>query len=205
MSGMNIKECKDEALKLIERYSVSGQTVALSYNGQSDYMLRMNGLINDALMTIATTVKKIEAEYKVTRTADEKDVWVEYTMPDDFYQRADAGVIYRDNEKLAFGSEYRWKSDRKFLVKSGVGGEISVMYNRYPVKVTAALPETTELDNSKDTHISIPYYAAAMLTQQDNPYLSATLYNVYETKLSRISEDVYTHNEPVSDVYKFWG
>lgn len=201
---MNLKECRDEALKLIERYSVSGQTIALSYNGQSDYVLRMNGLINDALMTIATTVKKIDAEYKVAQSTDVEDDWVEYAMPDDFYERANAGAVYLNNKKLR-GTDYIWKSSSKFLVKSELEGTISVMYARYPVKITAATNETTELDNSKDTHIAIPYYVAAMLTQQDNPYLSATLYNIYETKLTRISEGVQVEPAPIEDVYGIWG
>lgn len=202
---MNIKECKDEALKLIERYSVAGQTVALSYNGQSDYLLRMNGLINDAVMTIATLVSKIDAVYEVMQTADERDTWIEYTMPDDFYQKSEAGAVYLDGEKLSPGTEYRWRTGTKFDVKSGLSGQLSVPYYRYPTEVESTTPDTAELDNAKETHIAVPYYVASMLMQQDNPYLAATLYNVYETKISRFNDGVVVTIDGVEDAYGFWG
>jgi len=62
---MNIKECKDEALSLLNRLSIAGTTVPLSYGNQADYTMRMIGLINDAMSTIATTTKKILAQYVI--------------------------------------------------------------------------------------------------------------------------------------------
>ncbi|MFA5706346.1 MAG: hypothetical protein WDA41_08335 [Candidatus Neomarinimicrobiota bacterium] len=202
---MNIKEVKDETLKLIERYSVSGNTVALTYNGQSDYLLRMIGLINDAQMVIATAAKKIAAEYKVTKTEGDEDTWVEYSMPVDFYQRGNGGSIFLDNKLLRNGEEVKWMSASKFVVRGDLAGSIYAPYYRFPVKITTATPESTELDNSKDTHILIAYYVAAMLVQQDNPYLAATLYNNYETKLSRLEEGLEVSIDSIGDVYEIWG
>lgn len=200
---MNIKECKDEALKLIERYSITGQSIALSYNGQSDYLLRMNGLINDAVMTIGTTVKRIphtEAFTLVTST----DEWTAKELTDVF-ARDDGRGVTLNGEKIKSGVDYKWRDSDTILVKGGLEGELVVYFYRYPTLITSSSVENTQLDNTLDTHIAVPYYVASMLIQQDNPYLAATLYNTFETKLSRIREGVEVDISQIEDAYGFWG
>jgi hypothetical protein len=203
---MNIKECKDAALKLINIYSIAGLPVALTYNNQKDYILRVPELINDAQMEIAKTTKKIPAEYKITQTAEDNGVvWKTYTLPINFYTRSGTGVVWHNGEKLTVGTDYKWKNDKTLFLRSNLGGEFDVEYFRFPTKVTATTPEVTELDNTLDTHQAVPYFVASMLVQMDNSYLASTLYNLFETRLVRLKDPMLVEATEIQDVYNLYG
>jgi hypothetical protein len=59
---MTYQECKNQVLKLLNQYTIAGNAVADGYNNQADYIRRIPSLINDAMMEISTTVRKIEAQ-----------------------------------------------------------------------------------------------------------------------------------------------
>ena len=58
---MTYKEFQNRVLMLLDRYSVAGTRVAASYSNQEDYLLRIPGLYNDAIIEISTTALKIPA------------------------------------------------------------------------------------------------------------------------------------------------
>jgi hypothetical protein len=58
---MTYQECKNQVLKLLNQYTIAGSAVADGYNNQADYIRRIPSLINDAMMEISTTVRKLEA------------------------------------------------------------------------------------------------------------------------------------------------
>lgn len=66
--AITLKQIKAMSLQLINQYSIAGQNIPSSYNNQQDYILRMTALINDAQNYIATTTKKIFAQYVITQT-----------------------------------------------------------------------------------------------------------------------------------------
>lgn len=309
---MNIKECKDAALQHLNQYSIAGQTVALTYNNQADYVLRMLNLINDAQMEIAKTVKKIFAQYTITQMnipnllpdtameqvnylgsdktleagaaakayyfevnkpatvyieekigrswnvvatinanptapgftaykgrvittgvtrirfsgtfpysyryvglyaytfADDASVpaaraYIEYEMPTDFFMMVGRGIPYYKGKEFILGHDYEWRGRKTLLLRRDLEGEFIIDYYRFPTRITAATPETTELDNTLDTHEAVPYYVASALCQLDNPGLSATLYNIWETRLVRLGETVQSDVTKIEDVYDFAG
>ena len=53
--------------------------------------------------------------------------------------------------------------------------------------------------------MAVAYYAAAHLVLQDDQYAQATLYNEFETKLSRLGEIPSTERDSVYDAYPDWG
>lgn len=63
VNNLTLQDVQDTALQLINQYSIAGSLVANSYNNQQDYLLRIPRLVNDAQSYIATTAKKIFAEY----------------------------------------------------------------------------------------------------------------------------------------------
>lgn len=58
--------CKKATLQLINQYSIAGAQVPTSYNNTMDYLIRMVPLIHDAQTYIATSAKKIPAQFKFT-------------------------------------------------------------------------------------------------------------------------------------------
>lgn len=307
---MNIKECKDAALKLINQYSIAGTQIALSYNNQADYILRMVELINSAQMEIAKTTKKIYAQHDVvqmavpnllphfsldTKThlgvddiyeasqsakayyfevnkpatvyieqkqgatwstvatinaepteftaykglisttgptrirfsgdypyvfrnvglyevsfASASDIvparpYIEYDMPDNFYQLVGRGIPLYKGAEFVMSHQYRWRGRKTLLLSRDLSGEFLIDYYRFPTPITSSTSETTELDNTQDTHEAIPYYVASGIVRIDNPSLSATLYNMFETKLVRLNEAVQSDVTQIEDVYGTWG
>jgi len=135
--------------------------------------------------------------------------FLEYSMPDDYYQLNGRGVPYYGDE-FVMSHDFRWRSDRVLMLRRNLVGQFLVDYFRYPIRLADNVADNVELDNEPDTHEAIPYFVAAMLCQQDNPSLSATLYNVFETRISRLNEATFTENLEVEDVYGFnagmgWG
>ena len=62
-NSLTLKDVQDMSLQLINQYSIAGSSIASSYNNQQDYLLRIPLLVNAAQNYVATTAKKIFAEY----------------------------------------------------------------------------------------------------------------------------------------------
>lgn len=309
---MNLKECRDAALKLINQYSIAGSTIALSYNNQADYVLRTTELINDAQMEISKTTRKIYAQHTITQmlvpnllpdTAleqkthlDEDDIYetdgvakayyfelnkpatvyiehkvdgvwtpvvtitavptapgftvykgrvnctgasrirfsgeypyayryyalyeysfpdeasvpayrpyVEYTMPTDFFQLVGRGIPLYKGKDFLLSHDYEWRGRNVLLLRRDLEGEFIIDYYRYPTKVTSTTADTVELDNVAETHEAIPYFVASGIVRQDDPSISATLYNIFETRLVRMGEPPMSDFSPIEDIYGFAG
>lgn len=231
MAQMTIKECKDAAYQLLNHYSIAGDIVPLTYNDQQDDDNRMLNLINDAQMYIATSIKPISTFETVVVPVLDKSVpyaEIEVNMPEDFdeiiaiyfFPALDAngrpveGGGGKDccctQQFMKNWRSYRWLGDKILYLPNRPAGTYKIEYARYPVRYTAETPETTELDNTPDTHPPIPYYVAAMIAVEENPKLYYALYNVWETRLARLVErkKPYANVNQICDVYGFnhyWG
>lgn len=67
MFAMTLGDARDMALQLINRATIAGQSVADTYNNQSDYLKSIPALVNDAQTYIATTAKLIPATYSIVQ------------------------------------------------------------------------------------------------------------------------------------------
>ena len=191
MAKMTIRECMDAAYQLVNQYSIAGTLVPLSYNAQADDELRMINLINDAQMQIATTVKPIHESFEFdVPKVDLSTPLVELTiqMPENFMVpeiitfTPEFGRV-RVTKGTSF---YHWLNDDTLLVPDRPAGHYRVEYRRYPIRYSANVDTSTELDNTPDTHEAIPYFIAAMLSVDENPKTYQSCYNVWETRLSRM-------------------
>lgn len=228
MSNMTIKECKDAAYQLLNHYSIAGVNVPLSYNDQADDDKRMLNLINDAQMAIAMSVRPISAFMDdivvPVLPPSEPLAEIQVEMPENFDQVLNIYFIpaYDENGRPLGGNSecygpftrnakhYKWLGDNILLLPNRPAGTYKIEYSRYPVRYTEETPETTELDNTPDTHPPIPYYVAAMIAVEENPKLYYALYNVWETRLARLMEKKKPYAVPhqICDVYgfnRFWG
>lgn len=217
---MTYQEVKKQVLKLLNQYTIAGSGVPDTYNNQADYIKRIPGLINDAMMELSTTVRKIEARCELTEEgvvdADDSvvgdvavsDHQVVYCLPEDMYQFPSGSVFrYRDgtNGDLQRFSLFMLRG-RKCIVlpKRALKAGGSLIYYRYPVLLPeedADIDPTAELDNVPEVHRAIPYYVAGTLALHDDPFLASTLMNAYEDKLAKMQPEITAETGPVRDVY----
>ena len=202
---MTYGELRDAVLRLINQYSAAGEKVAATYNNQADYLARIPDLVNDALLYIATTARRLRAAAEPALT-EQKGSWNVYRMPDDFWQLCTGGVystdergnLYRENRFLLLGG-------RRIALPAEPARQWTVEYFRYPAKLPAEPADELALDCPEEAATAAAYYVAAHLVLQDDQYAQAPLYNEFETKLSRLGELPAAERDTVTDVYPDWG
>lgn len=206
---MTIQECKKATLRLLNQYSIAGTEVPTTYNDQEDDLNRMLDLINDAQLEIATVARPIEAFTTIVVPEVDSSVPImdiETSMPSDFNHCAN--ILFtpsegRDRRAIKI-TDFRWLSDDILLLPNRPFGTYKIVYERFPIRYTSSTPDTTELDNTPDTHVIIPYFVAAMIALDDNAKAYSALYNVWETRLARLNmKPAYTVTSSVQDVYGF--
>lgn len=205
---MTYGEVKKEALKLLDKYSVAGDIVSPSYNNQADYLARIPGLVNDALTYICTAVKRIPAEAMIIRDdCDELGGMYQYSFPSDFWQIQSGGMLVVKNGEVSRFTGYIQIGNKKILFPKTLEGSLLFEYYRYPDQVDLTAPEDDYyLDCGLDIQTAIPYYVAAHLALQEDAFQYSTLYNEFETRLSRLTEGVRTESRSADDVYtEPWG
>lgn len=215
MAKMTIAQCKAAVFRLLNQYSIAGTVVPLSYNDQADDNNRMLDLINDAQMAIATTSRPIDEAFTFEVPKKNHNLpteEIEQIMPDNFIYPL--GIYFKpleDEKKWRRLPDrtidmdfYKWLSKKTLVVPDRPAGTWRIEYARYPQRYDSNTPENTELDNEPDTHAAIPYYVAAMIYIDENPYAYASLYNVWETKLTRLGyKPAHATSTQVFDVYGF--
>lgn len=209
MPKMTIRQCMDFALQLLNQYSIAGALVPISYNDQADTEKRMINLINDAQMQIATTAKPITEFFTVEvrePTKEDPKETEEVDMPDGFDKPS---AIYftpaRGGQILPVDAgKYKWLGDDTLVLPRRPAGTYRVEYTRFPIRFAPDTPQTAVLDNTPDTHEIIPYFVAAMIAVDENPKAYFALYNVWETRLSRLGyKPAHAVSTQVADVYGF--
>ena len=206
---MTIRQCMDFALQLLNQYSITGTLVPLSYNDQSDTELRMINLINDAQMEIAKTVKPIVETMTVEIPEPERGAPIEnisVSMPEDFICASRVYFTPANGLKQTMeeGSNYMWLGDDTLLLPNRPAGTYRIEYHRFPVRYDKDVDKSTELDNTPDTHEAIPYYIAAVISLDENQRAYFALYNIWETRLSRLGyKPAHAVRTFVHDVYGF--
>ena len=202
---MTYGELKTYVLQLINQYSVAGKEVPSTYNNQADYIARIPMLANDALIYICTTARRLRATEDL-RKIGIKGAWGVYCLPDDFWQLCTGGVYSTDDEgELYRENRYRLIGGRRIAIPSYPTRSWTVEYFRYPAKLPADPSDELALDCPEEAATAAAYYVAAHLVLQDDQYAQATLYNEFETKLSRLGELPAAERDTVTDVYPDWG
>ena len=218
---MTYGQVKNQVLQLLNQYSVAGTTVAPSYNNQQDYLNRIPALVNDAMLEIATTVRKIPAvltllvtdpdgdenEDVPAATYEEFGDRYRFTMPNDFYQFMTGETMVTTQDGHVFHTNRFQTEGQKYLLipKKEIepGRVYTITYYRYPTMLSATPEATDELDNVVETHYAIPFYVAAFLVIYDDNFQFSAFYNKYEDKLQKMGPGVTAEAAAVGDVYGF--
>ena len=206
---MNYGQVKRDALNKIFSETIAGEPIASTYNNQADYEKAIPGYVNDAMMYIATTVKKIPAIVRLDDLfVEEGDGYNVYQLPQDCYKIMNGGLILpfpKNPERIVserYGQYRVYGGDQLWLPKNAPRG-LQLEYYRYPIQLPEDPDDNMSLDNTPDTHGPIAFYVASQLVMYDDPFRYAALYNEWETRLGRITEPVLTENTKVYDVYGF--
>lgn len=196
---------KADVLRLINQYSIAGDKVATTYNNQQDYINRIPALVNDGLVYLATTARRLR-EVADLAEPTEAGKWLVYTLPGDFWQLCPSGIIYIDNNgNIARSSRYKFIGENKVAVPKPER-EIKVEYFRYPVLLRSEPDDSDFIDCPMEALSALTFYVASHLEIFDDPYIQATFYNEFENKLSRLGDVPAATVSIVSDEYgSDWG
>lgn len=202
---MNYGQVRDKALQLINQYSIAGSNVRETYNNQADYLAKIPGLVNSAMMEIATTNRKIESSCSLAEMAKTPmGKFNLYYMPSEFFQFKSGGTAVELDGTPLPTDQYHFKGNNAILFPAHIENA-RIEYYRYPTLLGDSPSDSEELDNTPDTHDAIPFYVAAYLCISDDQFLYATLYNKYEDKLSKMMPGSRAEACHVADVYGGFG
>ena len=198
---MTYKECKDRALQLAFNYSLAGTEIPGTYNNQADYLAMIPGLINEAEMDIATTVRRIPAQKALSDLhcvpGDREDI---YLLPRDCYLPVTGGLIEERRPERFSG--FRFVGRNKISVPHGLGEYLILEYFRYPRKLHQSVHDGCRLDNDPAVHECIPYYVAYGLLLYDDAYRAQVFKNEYEQRKFRLREPVWLEAGAIKNVYR---
>ncbi|MBR5342896.1 MAG: hypothetical protein IK149_03255 [Oscillospiraceae bacterium] len=195
---MTYGQVKRAALRLINAGTIGGVEIPPSYNGQADLLKAIPTLADDAVMQIATTVRKIPAAVCLDALDhSEQGGWTAYALPADCWRVKSGGLLRPDERGRCGGCRLL---GRQLLLPAGEHG-LWLEYWRYPVSLGSDPDDDAPLDNSPDTHTAIPYFIAGQLVLYDDAYRYAALHNEWESRLSRLSEAAFAEEGCVRDAY----
>lgn len=204
---MNYGQIRDRTLQLIDQYSVAGDTVALTYNNQADYVKKIPGLINDCLELLFTYYRRIRASAALPTLSKVKfGENIAYVLPDDCWQMSSAGMVTFDKD----GGIVRWHKyhvleEKMFVLDGPEPFPLIVEYYRYPRLLGDNPKDSDKLDGLVEMQTIIPFFVAAHLVMLDNSYAYASLYNEFESRAQRLMELPHAELEVVEDCYGFGG
>lgn len=177
-----------------------------SYNNQQDYLNRIPGLVNDAVVEIATTARKIPMLVRLESLLhEETESEIRYELPGNFYQLMSGSVVQTREGKTLHTNQYALQGKKYLLVPKEEQGDYTIVCYRYPELLGENPQDGDELDNEVETHYAVPFYVAAHLVIHDEPFLYQAFYNKYEDKLAKMGAGVTAEVRPVADSYGFFG
>lgn len=175
---MNYQWARDTVLKLIDRYSVAGNTIALSYNNQADFVSKIPVFLNDALSVIAATGRKLRKCIILDDlTWEERGGMRIYALPEDCMRVCMPHVT---------GA---WLCDERHLaVPVGTEKDVLFIYYRRPVMLGDDPAPDMPLDGTVEMQMALPYYAAAQLVLHEDEFAYKALIGEWERHLNRLTD-----------------
>lgn len=199
---MNYGDFKNRVLMLMNQYSIAGNDIALYYNNQADYVLKIPALLESAQRYLATTTRPIYAEFPLDwETADCKEGFCIFTMPEDFWQLIGRGIPVMKDGEFKMYHRYRWIGRNKLAIPERDKADMSVHYYRYPISVPAKPDDAYELDNEPDAQEAAAYYVAANLVMHDNAFAYSALYNEFEARRQQMYEKPQAEYDSIEEIY----
>ena len=89
---MTYGQMRDRVLMLLNQYSIAGGKIRVTYNNQADYLTRVPGAVNEALVYLATTARRLRRVRKLEE-AERAGVWRVFALPEDCWQICSGGTL----------------------------------------------------------------------------------------------------------------
>lgn len=193
---MTYGEIKRRVLEHINRATINGADVPAAYNGHSDDLRRIRGLINEAV-TLIRTRYAFEVAVFAPKEGEALGKLVKYALPEDFY--ALYGTIYRVEAEgpVPFRGGKLLGSRHILLPK----GEFLVEYKRYPDLLPEDPEDDYEYPQSAEVLDAAAYFAAAYLALTEDEFLYTALLREYEARLARMAARPWAECGRVKDAY----
>ena len=204
---MKFKEFRKLVLQHLDQYSVAGEEIPLAYNNQADYSERICALANIALRTIATQTAPLTAildpQSSNAKKEEMENGLTKITMPTDFFKMTGQGIpTFGGDVDYARNMTYQFLPPNQIIVKTKDLPKIQIPYHRYPRQLHGQEDEI--LDGSETVADCASFYVAAQLARHDSPYAYQSLYNEFETMMTRLKPPLITEFSETEDVYSFF-
>ena len=197
---MTYGELKRKVLELMDRATVAGSDISPAYNGQSDVLRRIPGLLNDAVMRIRDRIP-LEDQVLLGKTQGEAvGPYRRYALPEDFWLFK-TGYVWRvEQDKLLPWKDWQRCGDAILLPP----GQFWVRYYKYPALLPADPADDYVWGEKRHVLYIAAYYAAAMLSAGEDSLTYTVLMQEFRERFERLRE-IWCEGEPVEDVYEEWG
>ena len=195
---------RDYILQLINRYSIAGNKYAPSYNNQQDYLNRIPALINDGMIYIASSIRKLPAQ-RVYRREDGEVYgnYIRHPYPEDCLELCSGGLFLPTSSGKRFLTDYLIQAPDHILLPAWLNDDAVMEYYREPRLLRATPEDRDAVDATADVQLAVCYYAAAHLVQFDDSYIYTSLYNEFEKRAERLIQAPTTEINRTYDVYGF--
>ena len=198
---MTYREIKRRVLEHINRATIAGQEVSPAYNGQSDDLKRIPGLINEAVVSIRTLARPDRGVF----TPEEGESMYgmkKYDLPEDYRSMKGGGVYQVKDGKLESFGGWKLLGNRAILLPEG---KFLVEYCRYPDLLPGEPEEDFDYVQDVEVLYAAIYYAAANLVMMEDEFVYSALMRDYENRFARMIAPVACTTERVGDVYASFG
>ena len=199
---MTYGEMKDLVLQLLNQYSVAGEQVPLSYNGQQDLVARIPALTRDGLYYVTTTARRLRDVAVLAQPKELRGMLV-YDLPKNCFQVAGGLLRIKPDGSVSRCRDYLVLGGRQLLLPKNLEGRWLVEYFRYPSVPTGVPANDAELDCPPEAQTAVAYYVAAHLAMEDDQYLHGALYNEFEMKMARLQEGTVLECGVTEDVFAY--
>ena len=193
---MKYGEIKRKVLELTDRWSVAGTEISPAYNGQTDLLLRIPGLVNDGVVRVR---EKLPAVGQVTLGPEGGETVGEYRsymLPEDFrflrsgrVWRVEKGRLVRERNWLDWG-------DTVLLPP----GTYTLEYWKHPELLPVDPMDDYDYGERTDVCGLAAYYAAAMLVSGEDTALYSILMQQFREGVEALQK-AWCRSGTVEDVY----
>ena len=208
---------KRAVLELINQSTIHGESVPLSYNGQSDYVLKIPNLINQAVMKIRTTTKPERTTVALSEGTVRGD-WTCYPLPANCRSIVTGGVWKVNGQHSERTNDYRLRGNQILLPtpklqsdvpEAVVGWDVDVCdggyfieYTPYPSQLPGDPSDNFDLYETPEVVQAAEYYTAAMLVMMEDEFTYTNLMNEYEARLAAMRPPLTAEVHTVRSVYE---
>ena len=164
---MTYGQMRDRVLMLLNQYSIAGGKIRVTYNNQADYLARVPGAVNEALVYLATTARRLRSVRKLEE-AERAGVWRVFALPEDCWQICSGGVFRLGADgNVERTNGFRLLGEDRLSVAGAADGAWMLEYFRYPVLLREKPGDGDLVDCPPECAGAVACYAAAQLAALD--------------------------------------